>query len=153
MYKQQNYFQERYIHVCIGDSISSQSLKNLTIFNFAQTYANHTPERNTSSCANFFRRIGQVFFEVWSRHVIFVRFDLLNVTITSDVFLLAKFLLINWYFCTPLGWISRLQKIPRHSNLHTTYLSRYLMRWYSQTNIFQPEVFFSNLQMSKYTFF
>ena len=34
-----------------------------------------------------------------------------------------------------------LKKIPR-PNLHTTYLSRYSMRWYSQTNIFQPEVFF-----------
>ena len=30
-----------------------------------------------------------------------------------------------------------------------TYLSRYSMRWYSQKNIFQTEVFFSNLQTYK----
>ena len=35
-----------------------------------------------------------------------------------------------------------LKKLPRHSNLHTTYLSRYSMRWYSEKNISQPGVFF-----------
>ena len=34
-----------------------------------------------------------------------------------------------------------LKKIPRPSNLHTTYLSRYSRRWYSQKK-FKPEVFF-----------
>ena len=38
-----------------------------------------------------------------------------------------------------------LQKIPRPSNFHTTYPSRYSRRWYSQKNIFQPEVFFSRI--------
>ena len=38
-----------------------------------------------------------------------------------------------------------LKKLPRPSNLHTTYLSRYAMRWYSQKNIFQPEEFFFQL--------
>ena len=67
----------------MGDSISSQSLKNLTIFNFAQTYANSHP--GEKHLCKFFRRISQVFFEFWSRHVIVVRFDLLNFTMTSDM--------------------------------------------------------------------
>ena len=46
----------------------------------------------------------------------------------------------------PRGWISRLKKIPRLWNLTLTYLSQYSTRWHSPTNIFQPEVFFSNLQ-------
>ena len=46
-------------------------------------------------------------------------------------------LLKKRYFCTyaPRLDIS-LKKIPRPSNLHTTYLSRYSMRWYSQTKYF-----------------
>ena len=32
------------------------------------------------------------------------------------------------------------------------YLSRYSRQWYSQKNIFQPEVFFSNLQTSSLKF-
>ena len=34
------------------------------------------------------------------------------------------------------GWISRLKKITRPWNLHTTYLSRYSRRWYSQKKYF-----------------
>ena len=35
-----------------------------------------------------------------------------------------------------------LKKIPRPSNLHTTYLSQYSMQWYWQKKKVQPEVFF-----------
>ena len=35
-----------------------------------------------------------------------------------------------------------LKKLPRPSNLHTTYLSPYSMRWYSHKKYFPPEVFF-----------
>ena len=35
-----------------------------------------------------------------------------------------------------------LKKIPRPSNLQTTYLSHYSRRWYSQKNISKPEVCF-----------
>ena len=54
----------------------------------------------------------------------------------------------------PRGWISCLNKIPRPSNLHITYLSRYSMRCYSQTKYFpNGSIFFSNLQTCKYTLF
>ena len=61
------------------------------------------------------------------------------------------FKLLKRYVCTyaPRLGIS-LKKIPRPSNLHTTYLSRYSMRWYSQTKYFpNRSIFFSNLQTFK----
>ena len=54
----------------------------------------------------------------------------------------------------PRGWISRLKKINRPWNLHTTYLSRYSRRWYSpKKNSPTGSIFFSNLQTWKYRFF
>ena len=61
----------------------------------------------------------------------------------------------NKYKCIkmPSSWIS-LKKIPRPSNLHMTYLSRYSRRWHSQKKYFpNGSIFFSNLQTSKYRFF
>ena len=42
----------------------------------------------------------------------------------------------------PRSWISHFKKNPQPSNLHTTYLSRYSMRWYSQTKYFPNGSFF-----------
>ena len=47
-------------------------------------------------------------------------------------YFLARKKLCSTFALMPCGWISRLKKIPRPSNLHTTYLSRYSRRWYSQ---------------------
>ena len=53
-----------------------------------------------------------------------------------------------WYFhaflavLLPRGWISRLKKRPRPSNLHTTYLSRYSRRWCSQKKYFPNRKYF-----------
>ena len=151
MYKQhQNYFQERYMYGRFYIKSITQKPDHLQ---FCSNLCQFTPRRETP-VPIFFRRIGQIFFNFWSRHVIFVRFDLLNFTITSDVLFTRKVSvnkLVLSQLCPSAGYLD--YKKYHDIQICTRPTCRGILCDGIRNFFFQTQVFFSNLQMSIYTFF
>ena len=81
---------------------------------------------------------------------------LLNTCLIMIYVIMLSYLQVaKRYFCTYAPWLDiSLKKIPRPSNLHTTYLSRYSMRWYLQIKYFpKGSIFFRVYNLVNTPFF